>query len=95
MQFHRVLKMEQNHIKATDNYYIRPQDIVIDLFKAEEEINLVHDKKFLGWKKFAKKGVRRHMVHGNHIDMFDKSNVEVFATKLQYVLDNHNIESVQ
>jgi amino acid adenylation domain-containing protein len=95
MQFHRVLKMEQNHIKATDSYYIRPQDIVIDLFKAEEEINLVHDKKFLGWKKFAKKGVRKHMVHGNHIDMFDKSNVEVFATQLQYVLDNHNLESVQ
>ncbi|MFD0798522.1 amino acid adenylation domain-containing protein [Maribacter chungangensis] len=95
MQFHRVLKMEQNHLKATDTYHIRPQDIVIDLFKAEEEINLVHDKKYLGWNKFAKKGVRRHMVPGNHIDMFDKGNVEVFAKSLQYVLDNHNSESVQ
>lgn len=95
LQFHRNIKMEQNHLKATGNYHIRPQDIVIDLFKAEEEINLVHDKKFLGWKKLAKKGIRKHMVPGNHIDMFDKSNVEVFASKLQYVLDNHNLESVQ
>ncbi|WP_116772100.1 non-ribosomal peptide synthetase [Maribacter litoralis] len=92
MQFHRNIKMEQNHLKATGNYHIQPQDIVIDLFKAEEEINLVHDRKYLGWKKIATKGIRRHMVPGNHIDMFDKGNVEVFAAKLQYVLDNHNLE---
>ncbi len=51
--------------------------------------------KFLGWKKIAKKGIRKHMVPGNHIDMFEKDNVEVFAKHLQHVLDNHNSESVQ
>ena len=95
MQHNRLLKMESNHYKATSTYVIEPQDIVIDLFKAEEQINFVHDDKFLGWKKMARKGIRKHMVPGNHIDMFDKGNVEVFAKHLQHVLDNHNAESVQ
>ncbi len=95
MQHNRLLKMETNHGKATGTYVIEPQDIVIDLFKAEEQINFVHDNEFLGWKNLATKGIRKHMVPGNHIDMFDKGNVEVFAKSLQHVLDNHNAESVQ
>lgn len=95
MQHHRSLKMEKNHINATDTYTIKPQNIVIDLFKAEEEINLVHDKKYLGWKSIATKGVRRHMVLGNHIDMFDKDKVHIFAEKLQYALDNYNVDSFE
>lgn len=95
MQHHRSLKMEKNHINATDTYTIKPQDIVIDLFKAEEEINLVHDKKYLGWKSIATKGVRRHMVLGNHIDMFDKEKVHLFAEKLQHALDTYNVDSFE
>ena len=87
--------MEKNHINATDTYTIKPQDIVIDLFKAEKEINLVHDRKYLGWKSIAQKGVRRHMVLGNHIDMFDKDKVHIFADKLQYALDNYNVDSLE
>lgn len=95
MQFNVPYKMEQNHAIATKAYTITPQDIVIDLFRAMEEVNFVHDHKFLGWKKLGRKGIRRHMVPGNHVDMFEKPNVDALATSLQNVLDNKNLKSVE
>lgn len=93
MQFNVPYKMLQQHNKATGEYTITPQDIVIDLFRATEEVNLVHDHEYLGWKKMAGKGIRKHMVVGNHVDMFEKPDVKDFAEKLQKVLDNHNLDS--
>ncbi|MGF1556651.1 non-ribosomal peptide synthetase [Paucihalobacter sp.] len=95
MQFNIPLKMRTNHDIATDNYTITPQDIVIDLFRANEEVNLVHDSKFLGWSNMARKGIRRHMVVGNHVDMFEKPHVKDFANKLQHVLDKHNLDQYE
>jgi amino acid adenylation domain-containing protein len=95
MQFNVPIKMQTNHNKATAKYTITPQDIVIDLFRANEEVNLVHDHKYLGWTKMATKGIRKHMVVGNHVDMFEKPHVKDFAGKLQYVLDNHNLNNYE
>ena len=95
LQFNVPLKMQTNHNIATGNYTITPQDIVIDLFRAKEEVNFVHDPKFLGWKKMAIKGIRKHMVTGNHVDMFEKQNVDDFATSLQHVLDHNNSENYE
>jgi amino acid adenylation domain-containing protein len=95
MQFNVSSKLPANHNIATSNYTITPQDIVIDLFRAKEEVNFVHDHKFLGWKKMALKGIRKHMVFGNHVDMFEKHNAENFATSLQHVLDHHNSEEYE
>lgn len=92
MQFNVPLKMQTNHNKATERYTITPQKIVIDLFRASEEVNLVHDHKFLGWSKMASEGIRKHMVVGNHVDMFEKPHVKDFANKLQHVLDKHNLD---
>ena len=86
--------MEHNHAIATKAYTITPQDIVIDLFRAQEEINFVHDHDLLGWKKMGRKGIRKHMVPGNHVDMFEKPNVDFLAASLQKVLDHKNLESV-
>jgi len=90
MQFNIPSKLPANHHIATSNYTITPQDIVIDLFRAKEEVNFVHDHKFLGWKKMARKGIRKHRIPGNHVDMFEKGNVEHFAKKLQHTLDHYN-----
>ena len=69
--------------------------LVIDLFRADEEVNFVHDHKFLGWSKIADKGIRKHMVHGNHVDMFEKPHVKDFADKLQHVLNEHNLDTYE
>ncbi len=94
MQFNVPYKMHQNHEAATAAYTIEPQDIVIDLFRAQEEVNFVHDYDLLGWKKMGQRGIRKHTVPGNHVDMFEKPNVDILAEKLQYVLDNNNIKHV-
>ncbi len=90
MQFNIPSKLPANHHIATSNYTITPQDVIIDLFRAKEEVNFVHDHKFLGWKKMARKGIRKHIIPGNHVDMFEKGNVEYFAKELQHVLDHNN-----
>ncbi|WP_047546321.1 non-ribosomal peptide synthetase [Psychroserpens sp. Hel_I_66] len=95
MQFNVALKLMTNHNIATSKYTIVPQDIVIDLFRAKEEVNFVHDQKFLGWKKMAEKGIRRHIVPGNHVDMFEKQNATEFARSLQHVLDNYNSQQYE
>ncbi len=94
MQFNVPYKMQHNHEIATNAYTITPQDIVIDLFRAQEEINFVHDHDLLGWKKMGLKGIRKHMVPGNHVDMFEKPHVDVLAASLQNVLDHKTLESV-
>ncbi|RAJ24747.1 amino acid adenylation domain-containing protein [Gelidibacter algens] len=94
MQFNVPYKMEHNHSIATNAYTITPQDIVIDLFRAQEEINFVHDHDLLGWKKMGGRGIRKHMVPGNHVDMFDEPYVEALAKSLQNVLDTKNLKSV-
>lgn len=94
MQFNVPYKMEQNHQKATNAYTITPQDFVIDLFRAMEEINFVHDHDLLGWKNMALRGIRKHMVPGNHVDMFEEPNVQTLAKSLQNVLDTKTLTSV-
>ncbi len=94
MQFNVPYKMELNHQKATNAYTITPQDFVIDLFRAMEEINFVHDHDLLGWKNMALKGIRKHMVPGNHVDMFEEPNVQTLAKSLQHVLDTKTLTSV-
>ena len=94
-QFNVSSKMYTNHNIATSKYTITPQDIVIDLFRADEEVNFVHDHKYLGWKKMASKGIRKHMVKGNHVDMFEKPQVEDFAKSLQHVLDNYDSKNYE
>jgi amino acid adenylation domain-containing protein len=95
MQFNVSSKLPINHNIATSNYTITPQDIIIDLFRAKEEVNFVHDHKLLGWKKMALKGIRKHMVPGNHVDMFEKHNAKDFAASLQHVLDHYNSEEYE
>jgi amino acid adenylation domain-containing protein len=93
LQFNRTSKIDEMHKLAFLRYNITPQDIKIDLFRASKNIFYAHDYKFLGWKKIASRGIRKHMVPGNHSEMFFPPNVEVFGSSLQHVLDNYDSES--
>ena len=92
LQFQRASNIDEMHSLAFDRYSIKPEEVIIDLFRASENVYFAHDFKYLGWKKVASKGVRKHMIPGNHNDMFVSPNVEEFAKTLQYTLDNHNCE---
>ncbi|GGG35207.1 hypothetical protein GCM10011414_00770 [Croceivirga lutea] len=72
------------------DYKITPQDIIVDVFKAGDTVQYVHEPKFLGWKKVGVKNIRVHEVRGNQNTMFLRPNVEDFGRKLQYQLDNYD-----
>jgi len=48
----------------------------------------VDDTEFLGWKKYAKKGVEICEVAGDHLSMLLHPNVDDFAVKLQNGINN-------
>ncbi|MCK8495658.1 amino acid adenylation domain-containing protein [Spirosoma sp. RP8] len=78
----------EKHEIAYQNYKMKPYDGVVDLFKAKTRLYFVDDNKFLGWKKYALKGVRVHEVPGDHQMMLLPPNDKVFAQVLQKALDN-------
>ncbi|GAB3899451.1 non-ribosomal peptide synthetase [Spirosoma agri] len=79
----------EKHETAYQNYTMKPYDGIVDLFKAKTRLYFVDDNKFLGWKKYALKGVRVHDVPGDHEMMLLPPNDKVFAHVLQKALDNH------
>jgi amino acid adenylation domain-containing protein len=83
-----LTRIMEKHEIAFHNYSMKPYDGVVDLFKAQMRLYFVDDNKFLGWKKYALKGVRVHSVPGDHELMLLPPNDKVFAEALQRALDN-------
>lgn len=81
-------RISQQHDIAYQNYRMQPFDGIIDLFKAKTRVYFVDDLKYLGWKKYALKGVRVHNVPGDHKTMLLSPNDKEFALTLQKALDN-------
>src|SRR6185312_1327185 len=52
--------------KAKRNYYQKPLDITVDLFKAQKRTFYMKDFDYLGWREFALKGVNVHEIPGEH-----------------------------
>ena len=81
---HRIM---EKHEQAFHAYSMKPYDGVVDLFKAKLRIYFVDDLKYLGWGKYALRGVRVHDVPGDHKRMLMPPNDKVFAESLQRALD--------
>lgn len=86
--FDLISHIVEKHETAYLHYTMKPYDGVIDLFKAQTRLYFVEDSRFLGWKKFARKGVRVHNVPGDHKMMMLPPNDKTFAKVLQKALDN-------
>ncbi|GAB4045355.1 non-ribosomal peptide synthetase [Spirosoma litoris] len=78
----------EKHESAFEKYTMKPYDGIVDLFKAQVRLYFVDDNKYLGWKKYAMKGVRVHSVPGDHELMLLPPNDKAFAEALQRALDN-------
>jgi len=79
-----------------DNYYsafrkskIAPFNGFVYLFRAATCIHYTNDKQYLGWSKYALKGVKEIELPGDHRTMLLKPNADQFARALQAVLDDH------
>ncbi|AUD03909.1 non-ribosomal peptide synthetase [Spirosoma pollinicola] len=87
VQFDHLQRIMEKHEIAFHAYSMKSYDGIIDLFKAKHRIYFVDDSKYLGWKKYALKGVRVHDVPGDHEKMLLPPNDKVFAETLQRALD--------
>lgn len=79
--------ISKRNAAALRNYKISPIDNYIYLFKAKTRPYFVDDFKYLGWRKYARKGVKVFEVTGDHDTMFKTPNVEELAQVLQKALD--------
>lgn len=88
-EFYNLMK----HIRET--YYesyrkskMEPFNEFVYLFRATHCLHYTNDKVYLGWRKYALKGVKEFLIPGDHRTMLLKPNVEAFAKALQDVLDS-------
>lgn len=81
---HEIDKMNQ---KAAEHYYLTPYNGKIDLFRAKVRTFYMDDPKYLGWKKYALKGVNIHDIPGDHNYIFAPPNDKEFAAILQNCLN--------
>lgn len=81
---HRIM---EKHELAFHAYSMKPYDGIVDLFKAKLRVYFVDDLNYLGWGKYALRGVRVHDVPGDHKQMLLPPNDKIFAESLQQALD--------
>ena len=79
--------------KIVNRYHLIPQDLEVELFRAEEDENHKIDPKYLGWKKVALKGVNTHNISGNHLSIVAPPNDKILAQMLQKILDKRHMNS--
>ncbi len=72
---------------AQKHYQLKPHDIAVEVFRAENRTFYLDDFEYLGWKPYALKGVYIHPIPGEHNTIFKAPNDKIFASKLQKCLD--------
>jgi len=80
-------EIDEASAKAKRNYYQKPLNITVDLFRAKKRTFYMADFDYLGWREFALKGVNVHDIPGEHNTIFAPPNDEQFAIVLQQCLD--------
>ena len=73
--------------KAAAAYFMTPYTGTVDLFRAKVRTYYMPDPEYLGWKKYALKGVRIHEIPGDHNYIFAPPNDKEFARVLQNCLN--------
>jgi len=86
----RILEIKQANNTAIAKYHLKPAPLKVDLFRAKQLDEYVHDEVYMGWKPFALEGIDIHEIPGDHYSIFSPPNDAVFAKVLQKVLDRNN-----
>lgn len=74
--------------KALLHYKLTPYDGKIAVFKAKKRAYYVPDSRYLGWKTFARQGIKVYEIPGDHQTMLTGNNALILAQKLQEALDS-------
>ncbi len=85
-------KIDKCNFDALKQYQFKPQNIAVEVFKAETRTFYIDDKVNMGWKPYALKGVSIHNIPGEHNTIFKAPNDKIFAVVLQKCLDKAAIQ---
>jgi amino acid adenylation domain-containing protein len=83
-------KIDEMNILAEKRYKLEPNNIAIELFRAEDHTFYMDDFEYLGWKPYALNGVNVHKIPGGHNSIFKAPNDKIFANILQNCLNKAN-----
>ncbi len=90
-EYYKLLKnIRTIYYKAYEKSRITPFDDTVHLFRASTCVHYTNDLKYLGWEKYALRGVKEYEIPGDHRTMLLKPNVDEFARVLQQVLNECN-----
>jgi amino acid adenylation domain-containing protein len=81
------LEIYKVYDKILDDYILIPFDVKVTLFRVEKRLYYLDDQVYLGWDKFAQKGVEIHSVPGDHKTFLYPPYDKKFAGILQRALD--------
>ncbi|MDB5087982.1 MAG: tycC, partial [Mucilaginibacter sp.] len=81
-------KIDEMNNYAEKLYQLKPYNITVEVFRAENRTFYMDDFEFLGWKPYALKGVNIHRIPGEHNTIFKAPNDKIFAQVLQKCLDD-------
>lgn len=90
--YNQPYELDRMNNIASRKYYLKPQNIKIDLFRVEDELYYVHDRELLGWKNIALNGVEVHTIPGDHVELFSPPNDKKSALILQDILDQRHAD---
>lgn len=82
-------EISNSYFTASKNYYMKPLDVKVHLFRVKKRIYFLDDPVYLGWKDYALKGVNIHEVSGDHRTFLFPPHDKGFAEILQKALDEN------
>jgi len=80
-------EINNTYARVIQSYGIKPLDISISLFRAKKKLYFIDDSKYMGWKKYALKGMKLYDVPGDHKTFIEPPNSETFVEILQKAID--------
>ena len=80
-------RIDEMNNYAEKLYQLKPYNVTVDVFRANDRTFYMDDFENLGWKQYALNGVRVHPIPGEHNTIFKAPNDKIFARVLQDCLD--------
>jgi amino acid adenylation domain-containing protein len=84
--------LAQKYDHAYMHYKMSPYNGTIDLFRVKNRLYYLDDLVYLGWKPFARRGVKVYEIGGDHKTFLYPPHDKAFGKILQEVLDQHAAE---
>jgi aspartate racemase len=83
----RFTKITQAHDRVF-RYYVMPRSLPVEitLFTSRDHYEIARNDLDRRWGKLTTKGIKQHIIPGNHTTMFRKPNIQILGEKLRQAI---------